>query len=46
MDEIRFLLCMKFLGREVSHQHKKKDKYDKGGSETCPAEILTNLSMS
>lgn len=33
------------LGREVSHQHKKKDKYDKGRSVTCAVEILTNLSM-
>lgn len=44
MDEIRFLLCMKLLlGREVSHQCRKKDLYDKGGSVTVSSWNIDKL---
>lgn len=43
MGGIRFLLCMKLLGRELSHQHKKKDPYGEEGMVTVSTRNINKL---
>jgi len=43
VDERSFLLCMKLLGRELGHPHKKKDLYDTEGRVTVSSWSINKL---